>query len=326
MRFMCVNVLKVFLLVGSEHKRVDRVAKRVVAVARSHIHRQVDKYRKIAESRVLNPSDELKITNEKNEVVEIKSLTEELEKWENALHKFEGDWKVVLIRDSSPNAFVTELCPKRIFVNKGLLDALDPSDDELGMILSHEVSHIILGHYASTNETLLFSLLVQLIFISFVDPFGVLSLFLDYFSFELTQLYTAYHSRSMESEAVHLGIYLSAWAFFDVEKGAHVFRKLDEMAPNDLPSNSWYQSHPSSKARFEALTVASKQFTALHDSSECQKWRHDFDHAVEALHMSPLQSFARTFWARHVATSSSSAASLTVDAVSHPEQSPPRGT
>jgi Zn-dependent protease with chaperone function len=174
---------------------------------------------------------------------------------------------------------------------------LDPSDDELGMILSHELSHVMLGHNASALETKLMSLIVQLIFISFVDPFGILSFFLDYFSFQVTEMYTAYNSRHMETEADTLGIELSAMACFDVEKGSHVFRKLNELIPEGSRASTWFDSHPPSQQRFEALNLASARFSGLHRSGDCQKWREDFRHAVEALNMNPLHSF-RSFLTR----------------------------
>lgn len=54
------------------------------------------------------------------------------------------DWSVSVINDESVmNAFV--MPSGNIFVFSGLLKMVD-NDDQLGMILAHEISHAILGH------------------------------------------------------------------------------------------------------------------------------------------------------------------------------------
>jgi Zn-dependent protease with chaperone function len=281
-----------------EHKRVDRIAKRVLAAARMFAEKKVMSLHDLRTGRVLSTNDELKIINDKHEIVEVCSLAEELYLWAESSRKLEGEWRVVVIRDEEPNAFVTEVCPKRIFVNIGLIKAINPSDDELAMIIAHELSHLMLGHGSSALKASLASLMIQLVFISFVDPFGVLSFFLDFFSFQMTKLLTAYKSRQLETEADTLGLELSAMACFDVELGSHIFRKLGEVVPVDSQAVPWYDSHPPSKQRFEALNAASARFSGLHNSKECQRWRKDFRRAVGALNLNPLHSF-RPFWTRH---------------------------
>ena len=56
-----------------------------------------------------------------------------------------------------PNAFVSEMLPQKIFVTTGLFDEIVNNDDELAMILGHEVSHLIKGHgsEASAFESLI---------------------------------------------------------------------------------------------------------------------------------------------------------------------------
>ena len=62
--------------------------------------------------------------------------------------------KIKLIHDSNrvkPNAFVSEMLPQKIFVTTGLFDKFVNNDDELALILGHEVSHLIKGHLSTSS-------------------------------------------------------------------------------------------------------------------------------------------------------------------------------
>ena len=52
---------------------------------------------------------------------------------------------------AKPNAFVSEILPQKIFVTTGLFDKFVKNDDELAMILGHEVSHLIEGHFSVSS-------------------------------------------------------------------------------------------------------------------------------------------------------------------------------
>ena len=40
-----------------------------------------------------------------------------------------------------------------MFVKEGLLQCLSPSDDELAVVLAHEVAHVVLGHTGSDLDS-----------------------------------------------------------------------------------------------------------------------------------------------------------------------------
>jgi Zn-dependent protease with chaperone function len=79
-------------------------------------------------------------------------LNNEVALWEGRVNTMRGDWHYIVTKDNSVNAFVTDLCPRRIFINQGLFDIINPTDDELALILGHEVSHLILGHSESSSS------------------------------------------------------------------------------------------------------------------------------------------------------------------------------
>jgi Zn-dependent protease with chaperone function len=70
-----------------------------------------------------------------------------------------------------------------VFVKEGLLRSLSPSDDELAVVLAHEVAHVVLGHTGSnldsSNHMQALLLSAQLVLLSAIDLTGVLSFLLE---------------------------------------------------------------------------------------------------------------------------------------------------
>ena len=81
-------------------------------------------------------------------MVNIRDTERQIEYWRNCKKKLKGSWHIIVSDNKTPNAFVTEVCPRRIFVNSGIFDLI-ATDDELAMVLSHEVSHLLCGHTQS---------------------------------------------------------------------------------------------------------------------------------------------------------------------------------
>lgn len=114
-------------------------------------------------------------------VAAIASLEEREAELRGAQDRLAGNWQWVVTTSDSVNAFVTpvragalgqagaprglkschlvwpifppspprsamQFCPRCIFVLEGLLTRLDPNDDELAMVLAHELAHVIHDH------------------------------------------------------------------------------------------------------------------------------------------------------------------------------------
>jgi Zn-dependent protease with chaperone function len=146
--------------------------------------------------------------------------------------KLNGNWNLVLFPSNDVNAFVTGLCPRKVFVFTGLLEQVHPTDDELAVILSHELSHIILGHNEGKGGSAAFLLSLQLVLLSLVDPLGISALFYDYLANILRKIVDASYSRTIETEADLLGVEITANACFDIRKGVGVMQKLAMVSQN----------------------------------------------------------------------------------------------
>ena len=122
----------------------------------------------------------------------------------NTSPEFEGfDWKLYVVdKPGIVNAMV--LPTGDIFVFTGLVRQCK-SEDELAFILSHEISHAILGHGTETlshNGVLNILLLILIAVIWSIIPSDFVSYFMHSFSKSTVQLLLEYpHSRKLEMEA-----------------------------------------------------------------------------------------------------------------------------
>lgn len=152
--------------------------------------------------------------------------------WDKASRRLKSKttngWSFLLIDTPIANAFVTEILPNRIFITTAMFEHFIANDDELALVLGHEVSHLVLGHVseANTMETMLRTLEVLLLSL---DPTeGLLSLALVGSLATFRTALTAAHSRENENQADELGIKLAAMACYDTKKASEVFRKMHQ--------------------------------------------------------------------------------------------------
>jgi Zn-dependent protease with chaperone function len=190
------------------------------------------------------------------------SLDESIAQWRTGAKKLRGNWSFILLKNKVPNAFVTDLCPRRIFVNEGLLDVVEPTDDELGLILGHELSHLILEHSSAHNRLQAFLASVQLILLIFIDPTGFSSIIVDPLSSSLMRYIENSYGRQDEEAADNLGIQIAAMSCMDTRKAANIFAKFAAMEEAGGKSgrglSSWNQTHPASKDRHAKMLLESE--------------------------------------------------------------------
>lgn len=158
------------------------------------------------------------------------------------------EWKVSVIDDDSMvNAFV--LPSGQIFVFTGMLKECT-TDDQLGVILAHEISHTILSHVEekmSTTHVLDLLLLIPLVTLwAFFPQFvAVPSQYLTYHFADLT-VHLPF-SRSIEMEADRVGLDLAAKACLDTREASAFWRKMELHNKNE--EIEWMSTHPSHETR-----------------------------------------------------------------------------
>ncbi|CAF0810353.1 unnamed protein product [Rotaria sordida] len=164
-------------------------------------------------------------------------------------------WTARVVDVDIKNAFV--LPTGDIYVTRGLLETLI-NEDQLAIILAHELSHALLGHSA---ERLSYLQLIDMFGMSIFGAYIIWSIFpRDWISFVVNYIFENFitftsrlpYSRLLEEEADEVGLMLAAKACFDVREAVALWRIVHEAEMNaELPE--FISTHPASAKRAETL-------------------------------------------------------------------------
>jgi predicted Zn-dependent protease len=150
-------------------------------------------------------------------------------------------WEVNLIGSKQINAFC--MPGGKIAFYSGILDQLKLTDDEVAIVMGHEVAHALreharerMGKNAATG--------IGANILSSVLGLGQLGHTVTSYG---AQLLTLQFSRSDESEADLVGMELAARAGFDPRAGVSLWQKM--AAANKGAPPQWLSTHPSGNTR-----------------------------------------------------------------------------
>ena len=245
---------------SSIHQRVEPIFMNILESARSHVDAKINSNG----IRIKEIDQQIKAHKQKEQLAEAGKLSSERnallaesQELAEARKELIGNWRLCVNDSKIPNAFVNATIPRVIFVNEGLLSTFHPTDDEIALVLGHEISHLILGH--SQHKLLVHIVLSasQLIIYSFVDPIGYSSWLLDALMNNIMEYLQNAHSRQCETEADVLGIAITARACYDTTEGSNIFNKFNKISHNHR--TSFNKTHPGDLDRFENLTKLSEK-------------------------------------------------------------------
>ena len=150
-------------------------------------------------------------------------------------------WEVNLIGSSQINAFC--MPGGKIAVYSGILDQLKLTDDEVAMVMGHEIAHALreharerMGKSAATN--------IGATVLSQLFGFGQLGQTVTNYG---AQLLTLQFSREDETEADLVGMELAARAGYNPRAGITLWQKMG--AANKGAPPQWLSTHPSGSSR-----------------------------------------------------------------------------
>jgi Zn-dependent protease with chaperone function len=238
-------------------QRVTMIGREIIRAARVYVKDELKKAIQKAKIDILTDKTDLS----SDEVTKLVFEDHEVDFWEQSRQRIEGstmdgikDWQYVLLDTDIPNAFVSEMLPQRLFVTTGLFKEFVSNDDELAMILGHEVSHLVKGH-GSQSQLSEYMLRGLEIFVLSVDPTeGLLSLGLAAFLSSTRDTLMAAHSRAHETEADELGCKITAMACFDTKRGSKAFLTMHQHdVKHGADSKDLMSTHPPSLERYEHL-------------------------------------------------------------------------
>jgi metalloendopeptidase OMA1, mitochondrial len=153
-------------------------------------------------------------------------------------------YSYTVIRSDMANAFV--LPGNHVFVMTGLFRYVQ-NEDELAIILGHEMAHNLARHMGEKlSGTFLLSLLARLSLL--IDPSGVVMTFLLPTMSIVRELP---NSRTLEIEADHIGLLLAADACYDPRAAKRVFAALKGGDGGTAQPPEFLSTHPSHDTRME---------------------------------------------------------------------------
>ncbi|MFM2112135.1 MAG: hypothetical protein RLZZ271_795 [Pseudomonadota bacterium] len=157
----------------------------------------------------------------------------------------EWKWEVNLIGSTQINAYC--MPGGKIAFYTGILDNLKLTDDEVAMIMGHEIAHALreharerMGKQAATS--------IGANLLSSVLGLGQVGQTLTGYG---AQLLTLKFSREDESEADLVGMELAARAGYDPRAGVTLWQKMSASSKGAPPQ--WLSTHPSGHARIEDI-------------------------------------------------------------------------
>lgn len=154
-------------------------------------------------------------------------------------------WEVNLIRSNQINAFC--MPGGKIAVFTGILGQLQLTDDELAMVVGHEMAHALREH---ARERIAKSAATSIgaNIITQVLGLGQLGQTLTGYG---AQLLTLRFSRGDESEADLVGMEIGARAGYDPRAAISLWQKMGRASKNAPPE--WLSTHPSGASRMAEL-------------------------------------------------------------------------
>lgn len=171
----------------------------------------------------------------------------------------EWDWEVNVFDSPTINAFC--MPGGKIAFFTGILDKLKLTDDEVAMIMGHEMGHALWEHArertAKTNLTNIGSRVIGgLLFGQAGELIGAAGSSLAALKF----------SRNDESEADLIGMELAARGGYDPRAGITLWQKMTKAAGGAPPQ--WLSTHPSGQTRIDTIKNNLKDVMPLYERAK----------------------------------------------------------
>ncbi len=154
-------------------------------------------------------------------------------------------WEVNLIGSDQINAFC--MPGGKIAFYTGILAKLKLSDDEVAMIMGHEVAHALLEH---ARERMAKAGGTELLLRGGAALLGLGSLG-DFAAANASQLLSLKFSRDDESEADALGLVMASRAGYDPASGVTLWQKMVAAQKGAPPQ--WLSTHPAGETRIKDI-------------------------------------------------------------------------
>lgn len=168
------------------------------------------------------------------------------------------EWEINVLSAREVNAWC--MPGGKIAVYTGLIEKLEPSDDELAAVMGHEIAHALREHGRERAS----QAMAQGLAISILGAVaGVSRGGMDLSQLVLDLTLNLPNSREHETEADRIGVELAARAGYDPRAAVHVWEKMGRLADGAPPEI--LSTHPAPATRIADLKVYSARVMPLYE-------------------------------------------------------------
>lgn len=171
------------------------------------------------------------------------------------------EWSVVVIDDpETVNAWC--MAGGRMAIYTGLIEQIQPSDDELAQVMGHEIGHALANHTAEKMSVKMASSVGVLAAGIFADNHAVA---MGGAALAARYAVNMPNSRAAETEADRIGIELAAKAGYDPGAAATLWQKMGASGGQSPPQ--WMSTHPDPENRQKRLAALEPEMMPFYQPS-----------------------------------------------------------
>jgi predicted Zn-dependent protease len=170
------------------------------------------------------------------------------------------DWEVNVVTSKELNAFC--MPGGKIIFYSGIIERLKLSDDEIAVIMGHEVAHALREHSREHASQALAAKTAMSIGASL---FGLGGITTDLANMAYESLVATSFSRGDESEADRIGIELAARAGYDPRTGVTLWQKMK--AQGGRTRSEFTSSHPAEDTRIKQIEALLPKVVPLYENA-----------------------------------------------------------
>lgn len=207
----------------------------------------------------LKPLDDKgKVDNDPVETKRVKLITGRLitQAIKDYPHTKNWEWSVKVIDDPEMvNAWC--MAGGKMAIYTGLLNKVDPSDDELAQVMGHEIAHALANHTAEKMSVSMASQMGMVAIAVLVSDNKYSGAALTGAALAATMAIQLPNSRTAEIEADRMGIELAAKAGYDPNAAATLWEKMGKTSGSGTPE--FLSTHPAPGNRQQTLRQLAPQ-------------------------------------------------------------------